>query len=86
MRDVQVRAEIKRFLGFAGYYRKFVEGFSKLALSLTEMTDNGQTYVCYVLSEERYQELEKILTSTPVLSIPNPRGSLWYSLMYLNWD
>jgi hypothetical protein len=30
--------EIKIFLGLAGYYRRFIEGFSKLALSLTQLT------------------------------------------------
>lgn len=33
--------EVRIFLGLAGYYKKFIEGFSKLALSLTQFTRNG---------------------------------------------
>ncbi|XP_050881245.1 uncharacterized protein LOC127084776 isoform X1 [Lathyrus oleraceus] len=38
-------AEIRSFLGLAGYYRKFIEGFSKLALPLTMLTRKGQAFV-----------------------------------------
>ena len=37
--------EIKSFLGLAGYYRRFIEGFSKLALPLTKLTRKGQVFV-----------------------------------------
>jgi len=37
--------EIRSFMGLAGYYRRFIEGFSKLALSLTKLTCKGQAFV-----------------------------------------
>ena len=37
--------EIRSFLDLAGYYRRFIEGFSKLALSLTQLTCKGITFV-----------------------------------------
>lgn len=37
--------EIRSFLGLVGYYRKFIEGFLKLALPLTQLTQKGQAYV-----------------------------------------
>jgi len=46
--------EIRSFLGLAGYYIKFIEGFSKLALPLTTLTRKGQPFVwttqCYPTS------------------------------------
>ncbi|XP_050889865.1 uncharacterized mitochondrial protein AtMg00860-like [Lathyrus oleraceus] len=64
--------EIRSFLGLTGYYRKFIEGFSKLALSLAHLTRNGQAYFWDVHYEESFQELKKKLTSAPVLILPNP--------------
>jgi hypothetical protein len=37
--------EIKCFLGLTGYYRRFIEGFSKLALPLTQLNRKGKTYI-----------------------------------------
>ena len=37
--------EIQSFLGLAGYYRKFVEGFSKLAAPLTKLTRKEGKFV-----------------------------------------
>ena len=37
--------EIRSFLGLAGYYRRFIKGFFKLALPLTQLTRKGQAFV-----------------------------------------
>lgn len=37
--------EIRSFPGLAGYYTRFIEGFSKLALPLTQLTRKGQAFV-----------------------------------------
>lgn len=37
--------EIRSFLGLVGYYRKFIEDFSKLSLSLTQLTRKGEAYI-----------------------------------------
>ena len=37
-------SEVRRFLGLAGYYRKFIEGFSKIALPLTKLTRKNQKF------------------------------------------
>jgi hypothetical protein len=62
--------EIRSFLGLAGYYRRFIEGFSKLALPLTQLTRKGQAFVWDSLCEKSFQELKKRLTSAPVLTLP----------------
>lgn len=57
--------EIRSFLGLAGYYRRFIEGFSKLALPLTQLTKKGQSYVWDAACEKSFVELKKRLTSAP---------------------
>ena len=64
--------EIRSFLGLAGYYRRFIEGFSKLSLPLTKLTCKGRAFVWDVQCEESSTELKKRLTSAPILALPNP--------------
>ncbi|XP_019435375.1 PREDICTED: uncharacterized protein LOC109341858 [Lupinus angustifolius] len=44
--------EIRSFLGLAGYYRKFIEGFSKLALPLTTLTRKDKAFIWTPKCEE----------------------------------
>ena len=64
--------EIRSFLGLVGYYRRFIKGFSKLALPLTKFTCKGRAFVWDVQCEESFTELKKRLTSAPILTLPNP--------------
>jgi hypothetical protein len=63
-------SEIQSFLGLAGYYRRFIEGVSKLASPLTELTRQGQAFVWDAKCEVNFQELKRSLTSVPVLILP----------------
>ncbi|GMJ10754.1 hypothetical protein HRI_004744600 [Hibiscus trionum] len=49
--------EVRSFLGFAGYYRRFVEGFSKIAAPLTKLL---QKNVCFEWTDARQQAFEKL--------------------------
>ena len=55
----------------AGYYRKFIEGFSKLALPLTQLTRKNVEFVWDEKCEHNFQELKQRLTTAPVLILPN---------------
>ena len=66
--------EIRSFLGLAGYYRKFVEGFSKIASPLTELTRKDVKFIWSEACEKSFQELKKRLVTAPVLTIPNGEG------------
>jgi len=66
-------SEIRSFLGLAGYYRRFIEGFSKIALPLTKLTRKGVVFVWDDQCEHSFQTLKEKLTTTPVLVLPNPK-------------
>ncbi|KAL5567930.1 hypothetical protein UlMin_024505 [Ulmus minor] len=62
--------EIRSFLGLAGYYRRFVEGFSKIAAPLTTLTRKGKKYEWTEKCDESFQELKNRLTTAPTLTLP----------------
>lgn len=62
--------EIRSFLGFAGYYRRFVESFSKLSRPLTALTKKNAHFIWSDECEECFQELKQRLVSAPVLTLP----------------
>ena len=72
--------EIRSFLGLAGYYRKFVEGFSKLAAPLTKLTRKEETFVWSEACQQSFDELKRKLTSAPVLTFPS--GQDGYTVYY----
>ena len=64
--------EIRSFLGLAGYYRRFVENFSRIAAPMTKLTRKDVSFVWDDTCEEAFNELKRRLTSAPVLVVPNP--------------
>nr|GFA23804.1 hypothetical protein [Tanacetum cinerariifolium] len=50
--------EVRSFLGLAGYYRRFVEGFSRLALPLTKLMRKGEKFVWNEEREKSFEELK----------------------------
>nr|XP_009781375.1 PREDICTED: uncharacterized protein LOC104230309 [Nicotiana sylvestris] len=62
--------EIRSFLGLAGYYRRFVKGFSTLASRLTKLTQKAVKFQWSDACEKSFQELKSRLTSTPILTLP----------------
>ena len=66
--------KIRSFLGLAGYYRRFMEGFSKIALPLTKLTQKGVKFEWSDECERSFQELKNILVTTPILIIPSSSG------------
>jgi len=49
--------EVREFLGLAGYYRKFVKVFSKIAKPLTQLTKKGENFVWTEECEQPFQNL-----------------------------
>src|SRR6185437_15683985 len=63
--------EIRSFLGLAGYYRRFIENFSKIAKPMTELLKNGVKFEWSPACEEAFQTLKDRLTTAPILAQPN---------------
>ncbi|GJY66245.1 retrotransposon protein, putative, ty3-gypsy subclass [Tanacetum coccineum] len=63
--------EVRSFLGLAGYYRRFVEGFSLLGLPLTKLMWKGEKFVWNEEREKRFKELKRRLVFFPVLTLPS---------------
>ncbi|GKB66619.1 putative reverse transcriptase domain-containing protein [Tanacetum coccineum] len=62
--------KVRQFLGLAGYYRRFIEGFSKIAKSLTELTQKNKKYSWGENQESAFQLLKQKLYEAPILALP----------------
>ncbi|GJR93716.1 reverse transcriptase domain-containing protein [Tanacetum coccineum] len=62
--------EVRQFLGLAGYYRRFIEGFSKIAKPLTKLTQKNKNYVWSEEQESAFQLLKQKLCEAPILALP----------------
>jgi len=58
----------------AGYYRRFIKGFSRIATPLTQLTKKGQIFEWTEKCKNSFQELKKRLTTSLVLALPDHNG------------
>ncbi|GJV38301.1 reverse transcriptase domain-containing protein [Tanacetum coccineum] len=69
--------EIRQFLGLVGYYRRFIKGFSKIAKSLTELTQKNKKYIWGEDQESAFQILKQKLCEAPILALPEGNGDFF---------
>jgi hypothetical protein len=62
---------IKSFIGMAGYYRHFIEGFSKIARPMTALLAKKVEFKWTPACQESFEMLKQKLTTTPVLVLPD---------------
>ncbi|KAI3814357.1 hypothetical protein L1987_19110 [Smallanthus sonchifolius] len=68
--------EVRSFLGLAGYYRRFISNFSKIAVPLTALTHKGKPYEWGPKQEEAFQTLKQKLCNAPILTLPDGNDDL----------
>ncbi|GJY85636.1 putative reverse transcriptase domain-containing protein [Tanacetum coccineum] len=73
--------EVRQFLGLAGYYRRFIEGFSKIAKPLTKLTQKNKSYIWGEEQESAFQLLKQKLCEAPILALPE--GNDNFTVMHL---
>jgi hypothetical protein len=67
--------EIQSFLGLVGYYRRFIEGFSKISKPMTSLLEKGREFKWVLNCQDSFNQLKLILMSPPVLVMPDlPKG------------
>eukprot|EP00253_Pinus_taeda_P017798 PITA_17798 len=65
-------ADIRSFMGLAGYYRRFGEGFSKVAYPITSLQKKGKVFKWTSECQRSFEQLKHLLTTAPILSIADP--------------
>uniref|UniRef100_A0A3Q3FKI6 Gypsy retrotransposon integrase-like protein 1 n=1 Tax=Kryptolebias marmoratus TaxID=37003 RepID=A0A3Q3FKI6_KRYMA len=66
------RRQLQRFLGFANFYRRFVQDYSRVATPLTQLTSTKQPFVWSTEAQSAFDELKSCFVSAPILRHPNP--------------
>jgi hypothetical protein len=59
----------KRFMRLAGYYRRFIEDFSKIVNSITKLQKNNKKFVWTEKCAEAFKRLKEMLTTTLILKV-----------------
>nr|GFD02624.1 putative reverse transcriptase domain-containing protein [Tanacetum cinerariifolium] len=70
-KTLESSTEIRLFLGLAGYYRRFIKNFSKIAKPLTLLTQKNKTYVWGDKKDKAFRILKEKLCNAPVLALPD---------------
>ncbi|PNF14896.1 hypothetical protein B7P43_G05140 [Cryptotermes secundus] len=63
--------KLKGFLGLAGYYRRFIPNFSKIAKPLTELLKKNTPYIWNEKTETAFNALKESLSTEPILQYPD---------------
>ena len=64
--------EVRRFLGFTGYYRKFIPRYSDIARPLTNLTKKDLDFEWTSECQQSFELLKEMLLREPILKYPDP--------------
>jgi hypothetical protein len=63
--------EVWSFLGLAGYYRRFIPDFSKIAKPMTRLLQKDEKFIWAPKCEAAFRTLRTLLTLAPILAQPD---------------
>ena len=63
--------QVQAFLGFANFYRRFIENFAKMSKPLSDLTKKDSIWNWGIEQQNAFEVLKKAFTTAPVLKIPN---------------
>ena len=66
------RTQLRRFIGFANFYRKFIKNFSQVAAPLNALTSPAVPFSWSPEATAAFKRLKTLFTTAPVLSMPDP--------------
>jgi hypothetical protein len=64
--------EVRSVMGLAGYYRRFIVGFSRITHPITSLQGKGEKFQWTKDCEKSFHQLKQLLTSAPILKIADP--------------
>ena len=67
---------IRSFMGITSYYRRFIEGFSRIANPITSLQKKGKKFDWNQKCEDSFKKLKTLLTTAPILRIADPNKIL----------
>ncbi|CAA9994248.1 unnamed protein product, partial [Nesidiocoris tenuis] len=65
--------QVQSFLGLTGFFRKFIQGYSKIATPLTNLLKNDAKFRFEEEEKQAFLKLKELLCSGPVLRIYDPK-------------
>jgi hypothetical protein len=76
---------IKSFIGMARYYRRFIEGFLKIAKPMIALLANKVEFKWTQKCQEAFEALKEKLTTTPVVALPDVHKPFGVLRRLLHW-
>jgi hypothetical protein len=67
----RIVTNVRSFLGLTGYYRNYVQGYSRLAIPLFELTKRDVAFVWDLGCQEAFETLKGALVAAPILTRPD---------------
>ena len=63
--------QVRSFLGLVGYYRRFIQGFSKIAAPLNRLLEKNRSFQWNDECTQAFQELKALLLREPIVAYPD---------------